>query len=419
MDPGFNSCDRPEQSAELMEFAAAREQILADCSALGPAETRALVEAQGRVLARDLRSEQPLPPFDGSAMDGYALRAEDSRAESPVALRVAGRSIAGHPHPEELEPGSCLRILTGAALPPGADAVVIQEAVEQQGGRILLPGPVETGANVRKAGDDLPAGAIVLEAGCRLHPARIAAAAAAGFAEVRVWRRPRVAYFTTGDELRPLGAALGPGQIYDSNRHALRALLERLDVEAIDLGRIEDRPETVRSALQMAADCSDVVLTTGGVSVGDTDYVKPAVEELGRLSLWRIAIKPGKPLAVGRIGSARFYGLPGNPVSVLVTFYQLVAPALRRLSGERDVLPLQVPALCEAPLEKRAGRTEFQRGKLRSDEQGRLWVRPAGGQGSHQISSAGAADCFIILPRESTGAAERDVVQVQPFHGLV
>ena len=420
MPPDPNDCDSPLHDHRLIPLETARSSMLAACPPPTRVERLPLDRCLGRVLAAPLVATLDLPPFANSAMDGYAVRSADCVGDAPVALRLVGRSAAGAPFEGRLEAGACLRILTGAALPEGADAVVIQEAASLgPDGRVGLPGGIRAGANVRWPGEDLKAGSTVIEPGQRLMPAQIAVAAALGRGDLEVWRRPRVAFFSTGDELRPLGSRLGPGEIFDSNRHALRALLERVGVEPLDLGVVADRREAVREALSRAADSNDAVLTTGGVSVGDADYVRDEVAGLGELILWRIAMKPGKPLAFGQIGEARFFGLPGNPVSAVVTFYQLVAPALRRMGGEARVESLQLPARLLQAIAKKPGRTEFQRGLLQQDPDGELLVAPAGGQGSHVMSSLSAADCFIVLPAESGDQPAGARVFVQPFSGLV
>lgn len=420
MPPDPNDCDSPLHDQRLIPLETARERMLAACPTPTTVERLPLDRCLGRVLATALVATLDLPPFANSAMDGYAVRSEDCAGDAAVALRLIGRSAAGAPFAGRLEPGTCLRILTGAALPDGADAVVIQEAASlRPDGRVSLPGGIRAGANVRWPGEDLRRGDPAVEPGRRLMPAQIAAAAALGRDSLEVWRRPRVAFFSTGDELSPLGSRLEPGQIFDSNRPMVRALLERIGVEPIDLGVVEDSRAAIRAALSLAAGSGDAVLTTGGVSVGDADYVREEVAGLGELNLWRIAMKPGKPLAFGRIETARFFGLPGNPVSALVTFYQLVAPALRRMGGEEAVAPLQLSARLTEPIAKKPGRVEFQRGRLRPTPDGELEVAAAGGQGSHVMSSLSAADCFIVLPAESGDHPAGTRVTVQPFSGLV
>lgn len=428
-----NDCDAPQLAAGLIGFEAALAAILDDSRICGPIERLPTAAALDRVLAEPILAGLDLPPFAASAMDGYALISADSFAStagSPsnregdegsgrIRLKLVGSSGAGRPFAGRVQPGQCIRILTGAVMPQGADAVVIQELCEVGEEWVRMPAGIEVGANIRPAGDDLRAGDRVVEAGQRLRPSHLAAIAALGVAELGLWRKPQVAYFSTGDELRPLGTALGAGEIYDSNRVALGALLRRAGALPIDLGRVPDDRKALRAMLAEAARAADAVITTGGVSVGDADYVKDEVAALGELSLWRIAMKPGKPLAVGRIGEARFFGLPGNPVSALVTFYQLVLPALRRMGGESRPLALQLLARSEARLAKRPGRSEFQRGILGQAEDGSLSVRPAGGQGSHMLGAMSRADCFVALPQDCGDVEAGQWVPVQPFEGLV
>jgi len=410
----------------LLTVDEARRRIDALVTPVVPFERVALRDGLGRVLAEPVVATIQVPPHRNSAVDGYAVQRGDIlSAGETLALRLVGRSQAGAPFAGRVEPGACVRILTGAVVPEGADCVIMQEDVEAEGDTVRVGGGHGAGDNVRMPGDDLRPGDVVAGAGARLTAAHLGAIASIGVAEITVRRRPRVAFFSTGDELRGAGEALGPGDIYDSNRYALAAMLRRLGADGFDLGVIRDRPEDVRRAFASAAAAADAIVTSGGVSVGDTDYVKEALGAIGEVDFWRIAMKPGKPLAVGRVargdggGAALFFGLPGNPVSTMVTFYQFVQPALRRLAGETDVEPLLVQAVCETRLVKQPGRLEYQRGVLRSGADGRLVVTTTGLQGSHVLSSMARANCFIVLSLESTGAAPGDVVTVQPFAGLV
>lgn len=381
-------------------------------------ESVALRHALGRVLAAPVTSPIDVPAHDNSAMDGYAVRARDGAPGTT--LKVIGTAWAGRPFEGEPEPGECVRIMTGAVMPQGADAVLIQEDTERSGDSAIRcaewPRP---GDNVRAAGEDLPRGAVALEAGQRLGAAELGLLASLGQAEARVHRRVRVAFFSTGDELRPLGEPLAPGCIYDSNRHTLFAMLSELGVETLDLGIVRDTREEVERAFGEAAAMADVIVTSGGVSVGEADFVKETLERVGRVNFWKIAMKPGRPLAFGRVGGAFFFGLPGNPVSVMVTFLQFVQPALRRMMGERDLArPARFRVRCASKLRKRPGRMEFQRGYLEYDAaDGRLVVRSTGEQGSGILSSMNRANCFIVLPLESDGVSPGMEVEVEPFAG--
>lgn len=399
----------------------ARERLRAEVEPVRTIERLALRAALGRVLAEDVRSPIDVPSHTNSAVDGYALRGDDLPPEGRVSLRCIGTTLAGSLLANPVARDECARIMTGAPLPPGADTVVMQEHVERSGDHVTIGAGHRAGENVRAAGEDLARGQRVLGPGRRLQPADLGLLASIGRAEVGVYRRPRVAFFSTGDELRSVGEPLGPGLIYDSNRYTLYGMLTRLGVEIIDLGVVRDTRDVVRDALTEAAASADAILTSGGVSVGEADYVKEALEALGRVSFWQVNMKPGRPLAFGRIGEAAFFGLPGNPVSVMVTFYQFVEPALRQIAGENEVdwrrAGFRVP--CASRLKKRPGRTEFQRGVLAYAADGTLTVRATGHQGSGMLHSMSVANCFIVLHAESGDVEPGMPVEVQPFHGIV
>lgn len=409
-------CAAPEQ--KLLPVEEARQRILDAVVPVTGDEVLPLRSALGRVLAEPLHAGIDVPTFANSAMDGYAVRGADLAGDS-TELQLIGQALAGAPFAGRVEAGQAVRIMTGAVLPAGADTVIMQERVEADGNRIRIGPGQQAGANVRHPGEDIRAGERVLEAGTRLLPPQLGVIASLGQAEVRVRRRLRVAFFSTGDELVGLGRPLGPGQIYDSNRYSLHAMLTRLGVEVIDLGVIPDTREAVRAAFTAAAAQADAVITSGGVSVGEADYVKETLEAMGEVDFWRIAMKPGKPLAIGRLGQTRFFGLPGNPVSVMATFYQFTQPALEKMMGATPSPPPLLRARAAAPLKKSPGRLEFQRGWMETTPDGELVVRPTGGQGSHLMTSMSRANCFIILPAESGGAGTGETVRVQPFAGLV
>lgn len=410
-------CDA--DSPRLLPVAEAKRRILAQVAPVAGTERLAIRDALGRVLAEDIAATMSVPPHANSAMDGYALRGDDLPASGERVLRVTGRALAGAPFGGRVGPGQCVRIMTGAVMPEGADTVIMQEHVARQGDDIRLGQGHRPGDNVRAAGEDMRAGQTVLGAGHLMMPGELGLLASLGIAEVTVRRRPRVAFFSTGDELRGVGQPLEPGQIYDSNRYTLYGMLQRLGVEALDLGVVEDRREALRTAFHDAAAVADVVITSGGVSVGEADYVKQTLDELGQVGFWRIAMKPGKPLAVGRLGAAHFFGLPGNPVSVMVTFCQFVRPALQRLMGRSEAPDLTLRVPCTTDLHKQPGRLEYQRGVLHYDATGGLVVATTGGQDSHLLTSMSRANCFIVFPAESTGAAAGELVEVQPFAGLL
>jgi molybdopterin molybdotransferase len=357
-------------------------------------------------------------------MDGYAVHHADLKAAGETVLRLAGSAFAGSQFTGKLGKGECVRIMTGAVMPRGADTVVIQEVVQTEGDQVHIPAGQKQGQNRRLAGEDLAAGKPVLKAGQPIGPPELGLIASLGLAEVAVRRRLRVAFFSTGDELASVGSALKPGEVYDSNRYTLYGMLSRLGCDVIDMGVVRDDPASLEQALTTAARDADAIITSGGVSVGEADFMRELLGRLGEVVFWKIAMKPGRPMAFGRIAhagkEAHFFGLPGNPVAVMVTFYQFVRDALLALSGRSDdfTLPLlQVP--CTAAIKKGPGRTEFQRGLLTHDEHGQWSVRPTGAQGSGVLRSMAEANCFIVLEHERGSVEPGDPVQVQLFDGLV
>ena len=381
--------------------------------------TLGLTDALDHILAEAVISPIDVPPYRNSAMDGYALRSADLPAEGKCQLEVVGVAYAGTPFTEEVKPGECVRIMTGAKVPEDTDTVIMQEHVEREGDVITFAAGQKPGQNVRHPGEDIARGEVVLEAGTRLQAAELGLLASLGVPQVTVKRKLKAAFFSTGDELRPPGEPLQDGQIYDSNRYSIFGMLKALDVEILDLGVIPDIRDKIEAAFQQAAEQADVVITSGGVSVGDADYVKETLEKLGTINFWKIAMKPGKPLAVGKVGKAVFFGLPGNPVSAMVTFYQFAQPAIRRLMGQTGITPISIKVPCSEALKKRPGRTDFQRGILEYDPQGRLSVRSVGMQASHILSGMSRANCFIVLPAEWGNVEAGTEVEVQPFHGLM
>ncbi len=384
-------------------------------SAITETETVSLYEALDRVLAQPVRADINVPGYDNSAMDGYALRAAD--ASQP--LKVVGEAFAGHPFEGDLPANSCVRIMTGAQLPQGADAVVMQENVVREDADIQVQTTVQRGDNVRLCGSDIAAGSVVLAAGQRLNAVHVGLLASLGIADIHVIRKLRVALFSNGDELVVPGEPLRQAsQIYDSNRFTLTAMLQRLNVDIIDLGHIADDPDALESAFQQAMRSADLVISSAGVSVGDADHTKNTLAKLGHIEFWKIAIKPGKPFAFGRLGDAWFCGLPGNPVAAVVTLDQLVQPLVRRMAGEQVTPPLQLEAKAATAIKKRPGRTDFQRGRF-SQRDGQLWAEPVGSQSSAVLTSVAQANCFLVLEQERDSIAAGESIIIQPFDQLL
>jgi len=376
--------------------------------------------ALDRVLAQDIVSPLDVPSHRNSAMDGWAMRGADLAPDAETTLEEIGASFAGRPFAGRVGPGQCVRIMTGGVVPEGADTVVMQERAKAEAKRVTFAAGQKTGQNVREAGEDLKRGAVALAKGRIVRPAELGLLASLGFGEVTVYRPLRVAFFSTGDELKSVGSTLGEGEIYDSNRYTIHGMLARLGCEVLDMGVVGDDPSLLEEAFGEAAANADVVITSGGVSVGEADFVKRMLDELGEVVFWKIAMKPGRPLAYGRIGGAHFFGLPGNPVSVMVTFYQFVREALLKLMGVDPVAPVPTfPATCATRLRKAPGRTEFQRAVVSRGPDGALTVRPTGEQGSGILKSMSEANCFIILG-DATGNVEPGAtVEVQLLEGIV
>jgi len=404
----------------------ARATLLAMLTAVGGRERVFVREALGRVLAEDVISPVDVPAHDNSAMDGWAVRSADLAAVGDTRLKNVGSAFAGRAYEGLVGHGEAVRIMTGAVLPAGVDCVVVDEVARTEGDTVIVPAGQRAEQNTRRAGEDLRVGRPALATGKLLRPAELGIIASLGIAEVSVRRRVRVALFSTGDELCSLGTPLFPGAVYDSNRYTLHGMLARLGCEVIDMGVVTDSPEALEAALRDAVTCADAIVTSGGVSVGEADFTKQVMQKLGQVAFWKIAMKPGRPMAVGRIDpegangpGAWLFGLPGNPVAVMVTFYQFARPALLKLMG-LDPLPEfpTFPARCVEAIKKGKGRTEFQRGILFQDN-GEWCVRPTGHQGSGVLSSMAQADCFIVLEDERGSVAAGEAVQVQLMTGLV
>ena len=404
----------------LLPAAEALARIEAHVGTLTESEEVDVREALGRVLAADVLSPIAVPGHTNSAMDGYAFAGSDLPSRGTRSFPVLGTAWAGKPFAGAVPAGATVQVMTGAVIPSGTDTVVMQEQVERVGDRATVRGGHKTGQNVRAAGEDLERGARVAREGKRIYPAELGLLASLGIARVPVRRRLRVATFSTGDELRSIGQPLDPGTIYDSNRYTITGMLDRLGAEVVDLGVVRDERAAIRGALVEAAERADVVVSSGGASTGEADYVREALGALGQVGFWRIAVRPGRPLAFGRVRDAVFFGLPGNPVAVMVTFYQFVQPALLRLMGQRpvEITPL-VRAICRTRLRKKAGRVEYYRAVLARDPDGALVVRHTGKTGSGLLHTMSDANCFILLPEESASVEPGTEVDVQPFFALV
>lgn len=407
-------CDHPD----LISIESALTVLLADVAPLVDVETIDLLQADGRVLGDSIVSTMAHPPSDNSAMDGYAFRFNDLGAHEW--FRVSGRVLAGETLTDELPAGCCVRIMTGASIPAGADTVVMQENTElNDAGWVRFTRSPATGDNVRRKGEELNEGDCILSRGRRLRPADLGLLASIGIAEVPVIRRLRVGLIATGDELCAPGQPLPDGHIYESNRYTLLAMLSRLGCDVLDMGLVADDMEALRNAFMEADQQCDLVVTTGGVSVGEADFCRTVLDELGSIDLWRLAIKPGKPFAFGTLPGSTYAGLPGNPVSAMVTFHQLVVPLIHAMRGENTTDNLVMSATLEKGIRKRPGRMEFQRGVVRSDEAGQLHVMPQARQGSALLTTMSHSNAYILLSRACGGAEEGERVPILLFDHAV
>ena len=386
-----------DSQPDLLSVEEALQRIQSIIEPVTETQTLGLMDALHHVLAEDVISPINVPPYMNSAMDGYALKGTDLPGTGGTELKIIGTSFAGTPFDGSVNDGECI--------------IKEDDLIRIVAGHCA-------GQNVRHAGEDIQQGGAVLQPGKFIGPAELGLLASLGVPEVSVKRKIKVAFFSTGDELRPVGEKLEEGQIYDSNRYSLFGMLSELGVEVIDLGVIKDDPQAVEDAFIKASGIADAVFTSGGVSVGDADYVKQTLDKIGKVDFWRIRMKPGKPLAMGKINNAIFFGLPGNPVSVMATFYIFALPALKRLMGQTKIEQVTFNIPCASGLKKRPGRTDFQRGTMHRNEQGEMIVEGAGIQASHILSGMSKANCFIILPAESGSIEPGELVEVLPFEGL-
>jgi len=402
-----------------LSFEQALERIKENIRPIKGKKNVTIREAADHILADDVTSPLDVPPFRNSAMDGYAILSTDIPQTDHQRLKVIGKSFAGTPFDGTLKSGEAVRIMTGAVVPEGADTVVMQEHAEVDGEHIKIGTEHVADQNVRHPGDDFSTGDVIIKAGERLSPAKLGLLASVGVTEFKVIRKPVVAFFSTGDELKGVGQILAAGEIYDSNRYILFGMLKKMGVECIDMGVVPDIKEEIEQTLIEASNITDLVITSGGASVGEADFIKIILDEIGQVGFWKIAMKPGKPLAFGHINNTIFFGLPGNPVSAMATFYQFVQPSLNLLEGEIGSDPIRLQAKCISHLKKRPGRKDFQRGIMSNDETGQLIVDTTGIQGSHMLSSMAKANCFIVLERDTGNIEIGEMVEVQPFNDLI
>ncbi|MDX1280794.1 bifunctional molybdopterin-guanine dinucleotide biosynthesis adaptor protein MobB/molybdopterin molybdotransferase MoeA [Shewanella colwelliana] len=392
------------------------DSILSFVNPVMEVEQQAIDDSSNRVLASDAISPVDVPQHTNSAMDGYAFKhSEPMLAQYTIVADV----MAGHSYRGNLNDGEAVRIMTGAPVPAGADTVQMKEMAIEDNDTVSFSGSISLGQHVRQAGEDIAKDHTALAAGHRLQAAHQGMLASLGFGTLPVYRKPRVAVFSTGDEVCQPGEPLKPNCIYDSNRFTIKSMVKQLGCEVIDLGIIHDSEDALIDALKGAAAQADVVISSGGVSVGDADFIKLALEKVGQINFWRINMRPGRPLAFGQIGNSLFFGLPGNPVAVMVSFMQFVQPALRKLAGEKDWSPSMVPAIADCTLRSRSGRTEFTRGVYHLGTDGKLHVSSTGAQGSGMLSSMVKGNCLIVIGEQNEQLNPGDTVYIQPFADLL
>ncbi|MEI6897263.1 MAG: molybdopterin molybdotransferase MoeA [Psychromonas sp.] len=411
-------CDAPG----LMPLEEALTKLQSSVSNTCETITLAVPDALGFALAEDIYSPINVPSFNNSAMDGYAMLQGDlleATEANPIHLKMIGKSFAGAPYTGDLPSGTCIRIMTGAVMPSCADSVVMQESTEVIGEHIRFTQTPRFNANVRKAGEDIQDGQHVLSAGHKLSVCDIPLIASLGISQLSVYRKLKVAVISTGDELKNLGEPLLEGDIYDSNRYSIIGLLSRLNVDIIDFGIIKDDLALITEAIKSADQQADVVITSGGVSVGEADFIKDVLTDLGKIGFWKLAIKPGKPFAFGQLPNSVFFGLPGNPVSAMVTLYQLAVPAMAIMAGFNVKPAIRFNALTTDKLKKKAGRVDFQRGTYSANSNGQLIVNTTRSQGSGVFSSMSQSNCFIVLEQDRGNVEMGETVTIEPYNTLL
>lgn len=401
-------------NTDILSVQQALHVIQQQVSELDNQQTVILSQALNRTLAEDIISPINVPNFNNSAMDGYGFRHQDLPAEGSRSFKLIGQALAGQVFEQTIGEFECVRIMTGARIPDGVDTVIEQEKTERLEDYIIIASGQKKGANVRYIGEDIARGRVVLLAGSLIGPAQMGVLASLGIASVRIHRKPRVAVFSSGDEIRSIGETLEGNQIYDSNRYTILGMLEKLSVEVVDLGVILDTQEVIEQTLKSVASEVDMIITSGGVSVGDADYIKQVLDKNGEILFSKLHIKPGRPLTFGHLDNTLFFGLPGNPVAVMVTFMYFVRPALLQLLGRKDTQLQDFEVVCQSDMRKLPGRTEIQRGILQQTETG-LTVQTTGRQGSGVLSSMSCGNCFIYLPHEAESIKAGDRVIVHPF----
>lgn len=417
--PVSSACDKPQTQSPWLNVEEAIKRMTGAVKKAEGTEVVALRDALNRVLAKEVISSINVPPYANSAMDGYAFNSADLPSSGEKTFTLVGKSFAGIPFSGQVKKDECVRIMTGAQMAKNTDTVVMQEQVQVSDTAITIQSGHCKHENVRHIGEDIKDGDVVLNIGQYISPAELGVLASLGVAEVTVEKKLRVAFFSTGDELRNVDEELEEGQIYDSNRYTIFGMLKNLGVELIDMGILPDDRQAIEDAFKQASIQADAIITSGGVSVGEADYVKETLDKLGKVDFWKIAMKPGKPLAFGFINDAVFFGLPGNPVSVMATFYQFALPTLKTMMGLKATKATIVKVPCKTDLRKAPGRTDFQRGILMTNDQGELVVESIGMQASHVLSGMSKANCFIILPQDWGNVSAGTLVDVQPFRGLM